>query len=52
MDLTGLDLDPLDRIAGIIDFNPLSGLELAGREGRLPVLRELTIKLFPEILGR
>src|SRR5882762_2855786 len=49
MDLAGLDLIPFDRIAGVINFDPLCGLELAGRDGRLAVLRELAVKLLPEV---
>ena len=48
-DLAGLELDPLDRIAGVIDLHAFAGLELARRDGRLAVLRELAIKLFPEV---
>ena len=49
VDLPGLDLVPLDRIAGIVNFDPFRGLEFPGGDGRLAVLRELPIKLFPEI---
>src|SRR5713226_10734249 len=49
VDLAGLDLVPLDRTAGIIDFHPFPGLKFSGRDRRLAVLRELPIKLFPEI---
>src|ERR1700730_7994453 len=49
VDLAGLDLVPLDRVAGVIDFNALPGLELARGDGRLAVLRELAIKLLPEV---
>src|ERR1700677_566059 len=49
MDLAGLDLIPLDRIAGVIDFDPFCRLELARRDGRLAVLRELAVKLLPEV---
>jgi hypothetical protein len=49
VDLPGLDLVPLDWIAGIIDFHPFAGLKFAGRDRRLAVLRELPIKLFPEV---
>jgi hypothetical protein len=49
VDLDGLDLVPLDRIAGVIDFNPLAGLELARGDGRLAVLRELAIKPLPKV---
>src|SRR5277367_5679593 len=52
MDLSGLDLIPFDRIAGIINFDPLCGLELAGRDGRLAVLRELAVELLPEVWVR
>jgi hypothetical protein len=49
MDLAGLEVKPFDRIAGVIDFNPFAGGELAGGDARLPVLRELAIKLLPKI---
>jgi hypothetical protein len=49
VDLSGLDLVPLDRIAGVIDFDPLAGLELARGDRRLAVLRKLAVKLFPEV---
>ncbi|MGA2397147.1 MAG: hypothetical protein ABSG30_03655 [Steroidobacteraceae bacterium] len=52
MDLAGLDLIPLDRIAGVIDFDPFCGLELAGGDRRLAVLRELAVKLLPEVRVR
>ena len=52
MDLAGLDLVPLDRIAGIIDFNTFAGFELTRGDGRLAVLRELAIELFPKIRVR
>ena len=51
-DLAGLELDPLDRIAGVIDFDALAGRELARRDRRLPVLRELAVKLLPEVRVR
>src|ERR1035438_1746804 len=49
VDLAGFDFVPLDRIAGVIDFHPFRGLELARCDGRLAVLRELAIKLLPEV---
>ncbi len=46
MDLAGLEVKPLDRIAGVIDFDPLAGGELtSGGEcagiGPGPVFRRL-----------
>src|ERR1700690_1592772 len=49
MDLPGLNLVPLDRVTGIIDFNAFAGLELARGNGRFAVLRGLAIKLIPKI---
>ena len=46
VDLARLQIHPLDRIAGVIHFHAFAGLELARRDSRLPVLRELAIKLF------
>jgi hypothetical protein len=52
-DLTGLQLQPLDRIAGVINFYALTGLELSRGNRGLSVLRELAVKLFPEVgVGR
>ena len=48
-DLAGLHLDPLERIAGVVHFHALAGIKLARRDGGLPVLRELPVKLFPEV---
>jgi len=45
MNLSGLDLVPLNRISCIINFDPLCGLELARGDGRLAVLWVLAIKL-------
>jgi hypothetical protein len=44
-DLAGSDVDPLDRIAGVIHFHALAGFELARRNGGFAVLRELAIEL-------
>src|SRR5580692_8332125 len=44
-DLAGLQLQPLERVAGVIDFHTLAGLKLARRDGSLSVLRELAIEL-------
>jgi hypothetical protein len=52
VDLAGLDFVPLDLIAGIIDFDSFAGRELARREARLAVLRELTIELLPKVRVR
>jgi len=46
------DLVPLDRIAGTIDFDPFAGLELAGGDRRLAVLRELAVELLPKVWVR
>ena len=52
-DLAALQLDPFDRIAGIVDLDTLAGLELAGRDRGFTQLRELAIKPFPEVaVGR
>jgi len=48
-DLAGLDLDPLDRIAGVIDLDAFAGRELARGDGGFSVLRELAVKLLPEV---
>ena len=45
MDFAGLEVKPLDRIAGVIDFHSFAGGELASRDARLPVLRELAVEL-------
>lgn len=49
VDLARLQFDPLDRIASVIHFHTLARFELARRDGRFPVLRELAIKLSPKI---
>jgi hypothetical protein len=48
-DLAGLELDPLERIAGVVDLDALPGLELARRDRGGPVLRELAVELLPEV---
>jgi hypothetical protein len=48
-DLTGLEFDPIERVAGVVDFHALAGLELARRHRCLAVLRELAVKLLPEV---
>src|SRR5580693_6758105 len=53
MDLAGLEVKPLDRITGVIDFNTFSRAELASGNARLAVLRELAIELLPKVrVGR
>src|ERR1700704_6472703 len=47
--LAGLDLVPFDRITSIVNFDPFRGLEFPGGDGRRTVLRELFIKLLPEV---
>jgi hypothetical protein len=45
VDLAGLQVKPLDRIAGVIDFDAFSRAELPSGDARLAVLRELAVKL-------
>src|ERR1700716_3741629 len=47
--LAGLDLVPFDRITSIVNFDPYRGLEFPGGDGRRTGLRELFIKLLPEV---
>jgi hypothetical protein len=42
-------VDPRDRVPGIVHLDAFTGLERARRDGRLPVLRELAVELFPEV---
>src|SRR5579859_2861717 len=52
-DFSRLKVNPLDRIAGVINFNALSGLKLSCGNRGLPILRELAVELFPEVrIGR
>ncbi|MGH8306136.1 MAG: hypothetical protein ACRETG_11045, partial [Steroidobacteraceae bacterium] len=48
-DLSRLHLDPLERIAGVIDFDPLPRRERARRDRGFPVLRVLAVELLPEV---
>jgi hypothetical protein len=48
-DLAGLQIDPLDGVAGVIDLNALSGVELTCRDRCRSVLRELAVELLPEV---
>jgi hypothetical protein len=48
-DLPGREVDPRDRVPGIVHLDAFTGLERARRDGRLPVLRELAVELFPEV---
>src|SRR5450631_1228507 len=52
MDFAGLNLQPLDRIAGVIDLDALAGHEVPRRDARHPVLRELAVELLPKIRVR
>src|SRR5450432_2484564 len=53
VDLAGLEVKPLDRIAGIVHFHTFAGGELAGGDARLAVLREPAVELLPKIgVGR
>ena len=51
-DLSGFQLDPLERIAGVIDLNTFGGHELARCDARAAVLPELTVELLPEVRVR
>lgn len=44
-DLAGLQLDPLECIAGVIDFYTFAGIKLSRRDGGLSILRELPVEL-------
>jgi hypothetical protein len=44
-DLTGLQFDPLQSIAGVIHLYPLHGIKLARRDAGLSVLRELGVDM-------
>src|SRR5882757_1896072 len=53
VDLAGLEVKPLDRVSGVIDFYAFAGGELPNGDACLAVLRELTVKLLPKIrVGR
>lgn len=52
VDLAGLDVVPFDRIACVIDLDPLGGLERPRGDAGFTTLRELSIKLFPEVRVR
>jgi hypothetical protein len=51
VDLSALQVDPLECIAGIINFHPLAGSKIARRDRSLSILRELAIELFPEVMA-
>lgn len=52
-DLPGLRLDPLECVAGVIDFRAFTWCELAHGDCGLPILWELAVELFPEVaVGR
>lgn len=53
MDLTGFDINPLDRVSRPVNFHPFSRGEIPRRHTRLTVLRELAVELLPEVrVGR
>jgi hypothetical protein len=52
MDLAGLHVKPLDRIAGVIDFDAFAGGELTSSDARLPILRELMTWTLPASTGQ
>src|SRR5690554_4950224 len=53
MDLACAQIDPLERVARVVHFDPLAWRELARGHRRLSVLRKLAIKLLPEVrVGR
>src|SRR5580658_2540400 len=47
--LTGAQIHPLDRIAGVVDLDALARCEVPGRHRRLPQLRVLAVELLPEV---
>jgi hypothetical protein len=49
VDLAALEVKPLDRIAGVIDFDPFARIELTSGNACLAVLRELAVELLPEV---
>src|SRR5690554_2419818 len=49
MDLACAQIDPLERVARVVHFDPLAWRELARGHRRLSVLRKLAIKLLPEV---
>src|SRR6185437_11332518 len=49
VDLSALQVDPLERVAGVVNFYPLAGSKIARRDRGLSILRELAIELFPEV---
>src|SRR5579864_1896419 len=49
VDLTGLQIHPLDWISGVINFNTFSWIEIACSDRGFPVLRKLAVKLLPEV---
>ena len=52
VDLAALHLQPLDRVAGVIDLHTFTGHELARRDTRHSVLRELAVELLPKVRVR
>src|SRR5256886_3642452 len=47
-DLPALDLDPLDRLASVVDLHAFAGRELPHGDGRFAVLLELALQLSPK----
>ena len=52
VDLAGLDVVPLDRIAGVVDLDALAGLERPRGDAGFTALRELAIELFLLYISR
>ena len=52
VDLAGLDVVPLDRVAGIVDLDALGGLKRSRGDAGVTTLRELAIELFLLYLNR
>lgn len=50
--LSGLQLHPLETVAGVIHFDSLTGRKLPRRDLGLSVFRELPVELLPEIAVR
>ncbi len=49
MDLAAAHVDPLERVAGVVELDALPGGEVARRHGRLLELGELAVELLPEV---
>jgi hypothetical protein len=48
-DLAGGQIDPLDAVAGIINFYLLAWFKVARRDGCVTIVRELAIELLPKV---